>query len=1250
MIEKLLAAFAEGAEDGGPRTGVGAEEIADILWLATRVDAMADRPAAADPPPEPPQPPPGAEPAGRAPELPGLAPAPGEAGVEFFPAPGPPPDAPKDPAAAPADRDRKAAGAPAAPRRRGTPLRLPRAASLDDPLALMRSLRPVGRRNIGGPGEELDEQLTVERSIERMVLTPVLRPAESRWLDVALVVDGHHSMLLWSDLVEEVRGLLARSGVFRDVRTWQLTGTGPGGTPMVTRGRGAPSRNPLELADPAGRRLILVLSDTVAGGWREAPLRGVLRRWSAHNAVAVLNVLPERLWSRGAVRPVPFAVRADRPAAATRSWQRVPMVRRARGGGAVVPVVGIASGSLARLVRVVSGDGRWRRLACLRLDAEPAHEATYETPGPLGPFPDPLDAVERFRANASPTAQRLAAHLAAVPLTLPVMTLVRRSLLRDSEHSHLAEVALGGLFAPWGAEQVAEQAEFQFLPGVREALLGSQLRGDVAAVRELVRRRVWEYMSRHRGTGRDFTAIRVADGTEGRREVADGALPFATAARPDPGLGDHVVRVRFEPMREPQAVGVLLSPRMVLTVGDGIGRSAIGWVRSGYREVPCRSVWWDEAAPTVFLLLADEDLVDPGRWLPAQWADATGKGVRLRVDGSTDEGERIALTGEVLPYEGERNGELVRLSAEAEAWTHYVGAPVSRDGRLAGIVHTVWPDRIVFLSGQALIEQPGFREVMTAHVRSRAEDSGICLAIRPEVTAGPAGRMPLDRLAGLIAAARTDVGVPGAVASTDDGAVLLVTLPSPGALGKAGRLLAELPGVVARLRGGSDEWDLGLAVALARGEFTAGDPEVRGPAVDEAGRLVRHRAVAERLRRPDALGAVVVVQGESLRGTGGLGHLAVEALELVPGPGPDSDSESAGEPGPEPGSASDQGSAPGSGPAGWICLDGPVEVARALVEAELRNDEPVVDWAQCGDGATAADPAGCIGIRLPGRQGCLAHVSASEQNDYLRDLGPGSRVDLRGTTFANRLLARVLGKLRDPLTGHVRMGAAVFDRARFTDEWSTVGAEFEGRVSFDRAVFDTAASFETSRFRGTASFGRTVFRRGCAFDGSTFDRGVCFSRVDFGGTAGFTDTLFARDLDMAWAELWQRTLMSRMRVRGTANFASTVFHGRSTWSRTAFLGPASFASTVWGDALLFDGARFEDRASFDDATFDSPAVFTATVFADGATFDRVDFAEFAEFTDVSFADPARLPEAWRPLLASQTGSVTFRTPPATSAG
>ncbi|MFE4263588.1 SAV_2336 N-terminal domain-related protein [Streptomyces sp. NPDC056883] len=1212
MIEKLLAALAEGAEDNGPRPGVGAEEIADILWLATRVDAAARG--------EPPAPPPaaGPEPAPGETELPVMAGGgvgAAEPGVQYFPAAGATPVPAAGRAAgggAPTGTPGGGVGAGAAPApavRRGTAVRLPRAATLDDPLALMRALRPIGRRSIGGPGEELDEQLTVERSIERMVLTPVLRPAESRWLDVALVVDSHPSMLLWSDLVEEVRGLLTRSGVFRDVRTWRLTGTGPGGVPMVAHHRDSPPRNPLELVDPAGRRLILVLSDTVAGGWREAPLRGVLRQWSAHNAVAVLNVLPERLWTRGAVRPVPFAVRADRPAAATRSWQRVPMTRRARGGGAVIPVVGIASGSLARLVRVVSGDGRWRRLACLRLDAEPAREAPYGTGAGTGTAPevpkflqDPLEAVERFRASASPTAQRLADHLAAVPLTLPVMTLVRRSLLRDSEHGHLAEVALGGLLAPWDGEQPADTVEFEFLPGVREALLGSQLRGDVAAVRELVRRRVGEYMSRNRGTGRDFTAIRRGPGGGGRRELAPGAMPFAQAAGPVSGLADRVVRVRFDQQAEPQGVGVLLSPRLVLTV-DGASPAprtdAFAWVRAGGREVLCRQAWGDGAAPQVLLLVSDVDLVDPADWTEPAWASPRR---HLVVDGATDQGEAVALTGEVLSYQGERNGELVRLSAEPEAWTLYVGSPVSQDGLLAGIVHTVLPDRMVFLTGRALLDQPGFGEAVAAYARAGNEISGLCMAVRPAGAVGP-------EILELLELARRDGEVLGHLSALEDGVVLL-PMADPGSLGKAGTVLSELPVVMSRLRAASG---VSLGVALARGEFTFDEEGVHGPAVEEALRLVRTAALGERLNAAGARGAIIPVAGPSLLDVTGLGALTVEQAEPGPVAGPQRP--------------------------GWILLDDAVEAGRLLRDVELIIGDPAIGWSRCRYGSPG-DPAGCTGIRLPGHPLCLAHVTEPDRMRYLALMAPGSPVDMRGTTFADGLLERLISVLRDRETGHVRMGAARFDRARFVDDWDLPGGEFEERACFDRAVFEGRAAFDTVHFKGSASFGRTDFRRGATFDAALFDREARFVRADFGGNAGFEEAVFAQGLDMTRAEVWDRVRMGRMRVRGAAELGRAVFHGPSDWRGSAFQGPATFLSTVWGSGAVFDQVRFEGLVSFDHATFTGPTFFKGTFFADRVTFAETDFADQGEFMNATFIDPSGLPDTWRPLLPP-SGAATF---------
>ncbi|MFB7170169.1 SAV_2336 N-terminal domain-related protein [Streptomyces sp. NPDC056254] len=1153
MITRLLAALADGAGDGGgggedtgPRPGVGAEEIADILWLAARVDPAGSRP----PPPAS-----GGADAGRPPADDPQAPgtdavhggrADGQPAAKLFPAPVP------GPAGKPAD---DGAG------RRGAAVRLPRAASLDDPLALMRALRPVGRRSIGGPGEELDEQLTVERSIERMVPTPVLRPAESRWLDLALVVDTHHSMLLWADLVDELRRVLTRSGVFRDVRTWQLTGTGSGGTPMLTRGRYGAPRNPLELADPAGRRLILVLSDTVAGGWREASVQGVLRHWGAHNAVAVLNVLPERLWTRGAVRPVPFAVRADRPAAATRSWQRAATARRSRPRAGrprtadVVPVVGVAPGSLARLARLVSGDGRWRRLACLRLDAEPGDPPAREAPA--GPVRGALEVVERFRANASPTAQQLAAHLAAVPLTLPVMNLVRRSLLKDSEHGHLAEVALGGLFEPWGHERDPEQVEFAFRPGVREALLGSQLRGDVAAVRELVRRRVWEYMSRNRGTGPDFSATRVTDGREGRRRVAEEALPFATQPPRDPGLADRVVRVRYHGLPEPLEVGTLLTPRLVLTVGD-VAPGAIGWVRAGEREISCQAVWWDDALPRVFLLLADEDLAGPQPGPePQPWLTADPPPGRVRIDGRTDQGDAVALTGEVVPYEGARNGELVRLSAEPEAWTHYRGGPVSRDGALIGVVHGVWPDRMVFLSGRALLEQPGFRAAMAEHGPTVPPQEGgpwaVCLALRSAAdVAHPAGRLLHAEAVELLMRVIADTGLTERPAGSEPGAPLFMLLDEPGALARAGRLLTGLHTALAASRP-TDAGPLSLDVAVAAGHLAVpAGGDITGLPTSEAARLLRHPEMAEGRRlRPGPLAAAV-------------SRTVYEALGEKVGP-----------------TATRTLTPLGGG--GWLSAD-PGELGAALTDADGRQDTGA-GWPVCGRRAVDDVRAACTGVRLPGHDVCLAHLEPHEEHVYLGTLGPGSRVDFRGTTFREGLLQRLLDALRESRGRPVTLGEAAFDRATFVDDWNEGGIEFLAGASFTRAVFAGRARLGNSAFAGRVSFDRAVFLGVGDFDRSRFHAGADFRRAQFHGLAGFSDSVFQDEVSFARAVLDASADLNGIRVAGAADFSRAVFHGLTGLSGASFAGPVSFASTTWETGLVSTGAVFEEPVDFGGAVF-----------------------------------------------------------------
>ncbi|WP_327288700.1 SAV_2336 N-terminal domain-related protein [Streptomyces sp. NBC_01198] len=493
------------------RTDIGPEEVADILWLAGIV------------PPRP-------RTAGRAGGTPTVPPP------ESQPAAGtlPPTPTPLYAATQPAAPSvlPPPSGASTAPRAiaaRGVPVRVAHAPWLDDPLGVMRALRPLGARRIPGNPLELDEGRTAAAGIEQGILIPVMRPARRRWLDLTLVVDTHHSMALWRALAADLHKVLLQTGLFRTVRLWFLRPAAVAdGTPFtVSATPGGAARDPRELVS-GGHSLILLVTDTVHEVWEHPRLRAVIKRWSAHSAVALLDLLPERLWPQTAIRPAPQLLRVTSPASPTASWQVAPtsLARRRAGRSrtaprTVLPVVDTLPSSLAALAALVGGDGGWHQMSCLPLDDHPA-----PPPGPgEAPPQTPLQALRRFEDSASPTARELAGYLAAVPLTLPVMNLVRHVMLPEADHGHLAEVALGGLLEAWQATAATDMArfEFRYLPGVRDMLLGGRLRGDITAVQQIVKTSLGAYLAAPRSASGDFVAIRVG---EPGRGIAS-AAPFA---------------------------------------------------------------------------------------------------------------------------------------------------------------------------------------------------------------------------------------------------------------------------------------------------------------------------------------------------------------------------------------------------------------------------------------------------------------------------------------------------------------------------------------------------------------------------------------------------------------------------------------------------------------------------------------------------------------------------------------------------
>jgi tetratricopeptide (TPR) repeat protein len=340
----------------------------------------------------------------------------------------------------------------------------------------------------------VDEQATADHIAAEGLWLPVLRPADERWLDLALVVDTAPSMLVWQRTVTELRTVLERLGAFRCLRVYSLDASGA--TPLVLHPsltiRG-PGLAPTGLVAPSRRQLVLLVTDGVGLAWRDGRMQRLLGAWARHSPVAIVTVLPQRMWSGTGLRVQAGRLRAARPG--------TPSSRYDTGGpptDLTVPVVGLSARWLTRWAPLILGNGVWCNTPLLsQTPLAPVRNHPNTTVGPA------TDLVRGFRAVASPTAFRLACYLSAAWLNLPVMRMVQHLMLPESDTAHLAEVFLSGLLLRLDDPDDPETAQYDFRPGVREELNNYLLRDELLTVLQ----RSSQFVTERFGQPLDFAAL-----------------------------------------------------------------------------------------------------------------------------------------------------------------------------------------------------------------------------------------------------------------------------------------------------------------------------------------------------------------------------------------------------------------------------------------------------------------------------------------------------------------------------------------------------------------------------------------------------------------------------------------------------------------------------------------------------------------------------------------------------------------------
>jgi tetratricopeptide (TPR) repeat protein len=370
------------------------------------------------------------------------------------------------------------------------PLMWPAIPALPNGRGIVRALRPLQKTAPSPHREVLDEQATAEHAAQTGAWLPRFRPENWHELELVVVVDTAGAMDIWNQTVRELCELFRRLGAFRNVRTLFMDCSRPlpGQITLRTARSGGVSRNWRDEVDPTGRRLFLVLTDSIGDGWRSGAATCVVGRWARSAPTAIVQLLPQRLWYWGGLSPRRIKLRATARGAPNARFGVESRDGLSISDALAIPVLGLEPEWWSGWVKLLAGpDSGWVDSTAILTQAADRTADEYEEPTANPERPSAYERITRFRTFASVQAFQLAGLLAAAPLSVATMKLVQRVLLPGSDLAAVAEVLLGGLLRRVSAQPDPNAAaNYEFHDGVREELLASGHRTDTIRVARLL--------------------------------------------------------------------------------------------------------------------------------------------------------------------------------------------------------------------------------------------------------------------------------------------------------------------------------------------------------------------------------------------------------------------------------------------------------------------------------------------------------------------------------------------------------------------------------------------------------------------------------------------------------------------------------------------------------------------------------------------------------------------------------------------
>lgn len=351
------------------------------------------------------------------------------------------------------------------------PFSVPAATAIPHRRAISRALRFLNRKVPSKMKKVLDRVKTIEQSAEEEFCIPVLKPALQRWLDVVLVVETSPGYGIWQKTIKEFKNLLLLQGSFRNVKCWYANYERER---LVFCSQQGSIRSPKELILLSGDRLIIILSDCVSAAWSDDAWTKWIKYWGKYHPTTVLQMLPPSFWRRtalGNMDSVWLDAKVSGFANHTLNQQSVWHSESATPWEEdeidtfPLPIATLDPYALEIWAKGIAG------ISSSSLAGVGVQESNYPFRSSSGSEDNSYSSeqlFEQFMASASPTARRLAALLSAVPIQLPIIRLVQRSLLAtESNAVHIAEIFFSGILHKTNDHLDPEKRLYDFEPGLR---------------------------------------------------------------------------------------------------------------------------------------------------------------------------------------------------------------------------------------------------------------------------------------------------------------------------------------------------------------------------------------------------------------------------------------------------------------------------------------------------------------------------------------------------------------------------------------------------------------------------------------------------------------------------------------------------------------------------------------------------------------------------------------------------------------